>query len=42
MADTELDIVSGEMRQIYEILSADMKKITNYLTKLEARREQED
>ena len=42
MADTELEIVSGEMRQIYDILQSDMKQITGYLTRLEERKAAED
>lgn len=42
MADTELEIVNGEMRDIYKLLQGDMQKVSSYLTKLEARKAQED
>jgi hypothetical protein len=34
MADNELEVVNGEMRDIYEVLQGDMAKVTNYLTRL--------
>lgn len=34
MADTELEIVNGEMRDIYKLLQGDMQKVSSYLTKL--------
>jgi hypothetical protein len=42
MADTELEIVNAEMRDIYKLLQGDMQKVTSYLTKLETRRAMED
>ena len=42
MADTELELVNGEMRDIYKLLQGDMQKVSSYLTKLEARKAQED
>lgn len=38
MADAELEIVSGEMRDIYKVLQGDMEKVSRYLTRLEASR----
>lgn len=40
MADTELQIVNGEMRDIYKLLQGDMQKVSSYLGKLEARKAQ--
>jgi hypothetical protein len=42
MADTELEIVNGEMRDIYKLLQGDMQKVSTYLTKLESRRALQD
>lgn len=40
MADTELEMVNGEMRDIYKLLQGDMQKVASYLTRLETRRAQ--
>jgi hypothetical protein len=34
MADSELELVNGEMRDIYRLLQGDMNKVTAYLTRL--------
>jgi len=42
MADTELEMVNGEMRDIYKLLQGDIQKVATYLTRLESRRAQQD
>lgn len=34
MADTELEMVNGEMRDIYKLLQGDMQKVASYLARL--------
>jgi len=35
MVDAELQLVSGEMTDIYKLLEGDMNKVGDYLAKLE-------